>query len=530
LEGGEPRAYDPCCASRVGAWRMPMDETVDPKLAEARGRVGSVVGGKWQLDQVIGVGGMAAVYAATHRNGHRVAIKVLHRLLSSDPEIRRRFLREGYAANKVEHPGTVKVHDDGFVEDGSVFLVMELLNGESLDARAERLGGGLDLPELLTVADQLLDVLAAAHDAGVVHRDIKPENVLMTTEGTIRVLDFGIARLREQTPGATSTWAGVMMGTPAFMAPEQARGAWDEVDAQTDLWAVGATMFTLLSGRLVHEAVTTQEMLVAAMVKPARSLKTVAPNRSPAVIAVIDRALAFDKKERWPDARAMQQAVRTAHEIALGRPMLTASMVRANETASPARVDARAPTVRARSAPHPDASTVAPVSRTQGHAGGRRAARLGLYAGALVVAVVGAGLVARSQLSSRAAGGTEPLVDDRGAPTAPTAPRPSADASLLEPSSGTTPTATDGPGPSLETSASAGSESRPSNSGELAPTIPPWPGARLAASARSSAGTGSGGGPAPATTSMPILPVAGTAAPSATVRVTDPETLKDRRK
>jgi serine/threonine protein kinase len=157
-----------------------MDEPVNPKLAEARGRVGSMVAGKWQLDQVIGVGGMAAVYAATHRNGHRVAIKVLHRPLSADPELRRRFLREGYAANRVEHPGTVKVYDDGFVEDGSVFLVMELLDGESLEARAERLGGGLDLPELLTIADQLLDVLAVAHDAGVVHRDIKPENVCST--------------------------------------------------------------------------------------------------------------------------------------------------------------------------------------------------------------------------------------------------------------------------------------------------------------------------------------------------------------
>src|SRR5262249_31230490 len=147
-------------------------------------------------DRLLGIGGMAAVYAATHRNGSRGAIKMLHTEMSIDAEVKRRFLREGYVANAVDHPGTVKVLDDDTAEDGSVFIVMELLEGETLEARADRQGGRIPPGELLPLIDQLLDVLAAAHARGVVHRDIKPENVFVTTAGAVKLLDFGIARLR----------------------------------------------------------------------------------------------------------------------------------------------------------------------------------------------------------------------------------------------------------------------------------------------------------------------------------------------
>jgi eukaryotic-like serine/threonine-protein kinase len=507
-----------------------MDHPPDPKLAEAHARVGSLIAGKWQLDQLIGVGGMAAVYAATHRNGHRVAIKVLHRLLSSDPEIRRRFLREGYAANRVEHPGTVKVHDDGFIEDGAVFLVMELLSGESLEARAERMGGGLEVAELLSIADQLLDVLAAAHAAEIVHRDIKPENVFMTTDGTIRVLDFGIARLREQTLGTTNTWAGVMMGTPAFMAPEQARGAWDEVDAQTDLWAVGATMFTLLSGEIVHQAATAQQMLVAAMIQPARSLAKVAPNRPQAVIQLVDRALAFNKKERWPDAKSMQRAVRAAHQAALGQPLVTASMLRTSGTAPPPTpADPLARTVRVDGPPSEHPNTVAPVSRPEGHPRRRHVARLGLYGVALLGGLVGTGLILRSQLMSRRAPGAEPPAGESGAQTAASSASATAEAPLVEPS-GTEPIVSDVPGPSAGAGASpsAGPAGRPAG-GSPPATVSPR-GAH--ATAPTPAGTVEATGAAPTShaPSGPTASPAKSAAPSAGPPAADPEALKDRRK
>src|ERR1019366_956817 len=212
-------------------------------------RVGSTLRDKWRLDVLIGVGGMASVYAATHRNGSRAAVKLLHPELMLHSEVRARFLREGYAANAVGHDGCVKVIDDDTAEDGALYLVTELLDGETLEDRRVRAGGKLSEDEVLSIADQLLDVLAAAHEKGGVHRDIKPENIFVTRAGQVKVLDFGIARLRELSTKSTATKTGTTMGTPVYMPPEQALGQWDHVDGRSDLWAVGATMFHLLTGR-----------------------------------------------------------------------------------------------------------------------------------------------------------------------------------------------------------------------------------------------------------------------------------------
>ena len=226
-------------------------------------------------------------------------------------EARRRFLSEGYAANAVKHPGVVSVLDDDVSEDGSAFLVMELLEGETLEARASR-SGCLPPSEVLPIAASLLEILGAAHAVGVVHRDIKPENVFLTLQGETKILDFGIARVRELSAGNGRTQDGSAMGTPAFMPPEQARGRWDEVDHRTDLWAVGATMFTLLAGRPVHDGATVNEVLLSAMTNAAPLLSTVCPGVSASVAEAVDRALAFDKSDRWPDAATMLGAVRHA--------------------------------------------------------------------------------------------------------------------------------------------------------------------------------------------------------------------------
>ncbi len=292
-----------------------------PKNSEvdrARARVGQVLRGKWRLDQLLGIGGMAVVYAATHRNGNRVAVKVLHAELARSPDVRARFLREGYLANAVDHAGAVSVIDDDVGDDGSVFLVMELLLGETIERRWERKGRRLPIVEVLSIADRLLDVLASAHAKEIVHRDIKPENVFLTREGEVKVLDFGIARVREVSPRANATQGGATMGTPVFMPPEQARGRWDDVDARADLWAVGATMFALLTGRFVHEAETVNEQLLSAMTNAAPSLSSIVPDVHPAVAEVIDRALSFRKEERWHDAHAMKSAIRRAYRASHG--------------------------------------------------------------------------------------------------------------------------------------------------------------------------------------------------------------------
>jgi serine/threonine protein kinase len=290
----------------------------DERVARARARVGSTLNGKYRLDRVVGVGGMAAVYATTHlRNTSRVAVKLLHREMAVDSNVRARFLREGYAANSVEHPGAVRILDDDMTEDGDVFLVMELLEGETLDARWERSGHRLGPREVARLMYQLLDVLATAHSKGIVHRDIKPENLFLTRDGVVKVLDFGVARMLEGP--VTATRPGGIIGTPAFMAPEQVLDK--IVDAQSDLWSVGATAFALLSKRYVHEAESAGEMMVAVGSRPARSLGLVAPDVPPALAMVVDRALMFNKADRWADARAMQFALADAYRETFGSPM-----------------------------------------------------------------------------------------------------------------------------------------------------------------------------------------------------------------
>lgn len=287
---------------------------LDPSVIEgATGRVGTRIRGKWLVDSLIGIGGMGAVFAATHRNGHRVALKILHPQLSMMRDVRARFAREGYVANAVGHPGVVRVLDDDETEDGAAFLVMELLTGENAEAFASRHGGKLPVDQAIRITDGLLDVLVAAHAAGIVHRDIKPENIFVTFDHEVKVLDFGIARLREgiESSGG-STRTGVTMGTPAFMPPEQALGHTVDVDALSDVWSAGATLFALLSGRPVHEANTPMEVVIAAATAHARSLAVVAPQAPPRLVAVVDRALAFKKADRFPTARLMQQALRDA--------------------------------------------------------------------------------------------------------------------------------------------------------------------------------------------------------------------------
>ncbi|MBX3206524.1 MAG: protein kinase [Labilithrix sp.] len=304
-----------------------MPPSIHPSLSDvAQSRVGTRIKGKWRVDKLLGVGGMGAVYAATHRNGSRVALKILHPQLSVLGDIRARFAREGYVANAVNHPGVVRVLDDDETEDGAAFLVMELLEGETADARLRRLGGRLPFGDVALLADGLLDVLGAAHASGVVHRDVKPENVFLTKDGAVKVLDFGIARLRASSgiedvpPDDASmphlrTRTGVTIGTPAFMPPEQALGRTDDVDASSDIWAVGATMFMLVSGRIVHDAKTHMEVVIAAATAQAKSLAQVAPDAPKALVDVVDRALAFKKEDRWPNARSMQSALRTALPI-----------------------------------------------------------------------------------------------------------------------------------------------------------------------------------------------------------------------
>jgi eukaryotic-like serine/threonine-protein kinase len=317
----------------------------------AKQRIGTVLRGKYRLDAVLGVGGMAAVYKATHRNQAEFAVKMLHPGLGIRQDVHTRFLREGYAANSVKHPGAVLVVDDDTAEDGAAFLVMELLDGigvESLWARADH---RLPAQVAIAIVVQLLDVLAAAHAKGIVHRDIKPANLFLVRDGTVKVLDFGIARARDAlAAGAGNTGTGILLGTPAFMPPEQAMAKSSEIDAQTDVWAAGATLFTLLSGHVVHEGDNGAQLMIRAATAPARSLVSVAPAMPPAIAQVVDRALAFKKSERWASAAAMRDALLEASRAMFGE---APSKVTLAAQVPPADVAASGPTSSAAAATAP---------------------------------------------------------------------------------------------------------------------------------------------------------------------------------
>jgi serine/threonine protein kinase len=290
---------------------VPPDDA-DPRALE---RVGQLLDEKWTLERILGSGGMGAVYAARHRNGARAAVKVLHPELARRADVRERFLREGYAANRVEHRGAVQVLDDDTVkegpDEGTAYLVMEILEGESLEERIDR-GPKLTELEVLAILDDVLAVLEAAHEHGVVHRDLKPANLFLNKDPAgpgVKVLDFGLARLEEL---RSVTGVGLALGTPSFMAPEQANGRTTEIDARTDIFAVGATAFSILAGRGVHQAEGVLELVARMGTLPAPKLREVAPQVSLPVALLVDRALEFKREDRYPSAAAMRADVKAA--------------------------------------------------------------------------------------------------------------------------------------------------------------------------------------------------------------------------
>jgi serine/threonine protein kinase len=199
------------------------------------------------------------------------------------------------------------VMDDDVDDDGSTFLVMELLEGSTLGAHWQAAGCTLPAPRVVAITDAILDVLSAVHAAGIVHRDVKPDNVFLTADG-LKLLDLGLARLADSRLTAT----GQMMGTPEFTAPEQAGGHVREVDARSDVYSVGAMMMTLLTGQVVHEGRTSMETMIFAATRPARSLFDVWPDAPPGLANVVDIALSFDKTKRWSSAKEMRIALGNA--------------------------------------------------------------------------------------------------------------------------------------------------------------------------------------------------------------------------
>jgi serine/threonine protein kinase len=256
---------------------------------------------------------MGTVYEAVQENlGRRVAVKLLDERLSYEREQLERFRREAEIVAALGHPNIVQVTDFQYSEDlgKQPFLVMELLRGESFGSLIAR-EGSLPGARVAFIAAQMLSALAAAHRANVVHRDVKPDNVFLLADAaipdTVKVLDFGIAKLAS-TDQAKLTGTGAMLGTPAFMAPEQARGA-DDVDARADIYAVGATMYQALTGKMPFEASSVPALLFAIVERTPPPLRDQRPDLPMDLVAVVERAMAKKREDRFPNADAMRAAL-----------------------------------------------------------------------------------------------------------------------------------------------------------------------------------------------------------------------------
>lgn len=287
------------------------EATTNPLAAEAeRVRVqldgsdsGTLLANKYRLGRMLGEGGMGQVFEAVHADlGKRVAIKILHKVFSRTPEARERFRREARAATRIDHRAVVDVLDFGTSDDGRCFYVMELLEGLSL-ADLLDLSSPVELERALELTVQLCDAIQAAHRAGVIHRDLKPENVMICQDSgkeQIKILDFGIARQLDppqNTPsGKSLTKPGATLGTPEYMAPEQAAG--QPVDERADIYAVCALLYEMLTGTPPHTAATPQEVLLRKLQYPAVDITQQRADLDPQLSALIMTGLDSSPEKR----------------------------------------------------------------------------------------------------------------------------------------------------------------------------------------------------------------------------------------
>ena len=266
------------------------------------------LGDAYTIEGEIGRGGMGVVYRARdERLQRRVAIKVLPPELAFSSEIRQRFTREAQTAARLSHPHIVPIHDVGEGQ-GIVYFVMGLIEGESLAARIRR-RGRMPAEETRRIMRETADALSAAHAMSVIHRDIKPDNILLEgTRGRVMVTDFGIAKALSASSGATLTSAGMAIGTPSYMSPEQAAGE-REIDGRSDLYSVGIVAYQMLSGQLPFSAPTVAGILMKQITESAPLLHEAYPDVPEDLSLAVARCLEKDPANRWPSADALRRSL-----------------------------------------------------------------------------------------------------------------------------------------------------------------------------------------------------------------------------
>lgn len=296
----------------------------DPGMASARAaggrasdqRIGALLADTYRITRAIATGGMGTVYEAVHvRLQQRFSIKFLEHHLARDAEAYARFRQEAEIAASLDHDAIVQVFDFNTDVDGSPYMVMEFVDGVTLD---DWMHGRRATPrEVLRLFDPLCSALAAAHAAGIVHRDLKPSNIMIRTQTAeagmrmgVKLLDFGISKMKSAAEAMTRT--NVVMGTPNYMSPEQASGNTSSVDATTDVFALGAILYELLSGRRAFDAPSTPALLHAIVYDAPPPLTTLCPELPPAVAAVAERCLSKAPSDRFSDTHTLMVALRAA--------------------------------------------------------------------------------------------------------------------------------------------------------------------------------------------------------------------------
>ena len=293
----------------MGGDRLPL-AMPSPSSDSTGPQEGSLLGGRYRIGRLLGRGGMGAVYEATQEDlKRRVAVKVLDPALSSDRAHVERFRREALAAAALGHPNIVTVTDFQWPPGEVPFLVMEHLTGQSLGEAIER-ERHISTVRVAFIASQVLDALAAAHSAGIIHRDIKPDNIFLTSVSgmgdVVKLLDFGVAKVTDE-HAAKLTDSGAMVGTPAYMSPEQTRGV--PLDARADLYAVGAVMYHALTGQMPFRGPSVPAVIVAIATEPAQSLRELRADVPLQFVALVERAMRKDPSQRFQSAVEMRAAL-----------------------------------------------------------------------------------------------------------------------------------------------------------------------------------------------------------------------------
>jgi eukaryotic-like serine/threonine-protein kinase len=423
---------------------------------------GTLLAGKLRVVRRLGAGGMGAVYEIEHEiTKHRRALKVLHRDVVERPGAVERFLREASAAGRIGDPHVVETFDAGTLEGGEPYVVLELLSGETLGERIER-EGRLQLEATLDIMAQACEGVEAAHAAGIVHRDLKPDNLFLVPQRAappfVKLLDFGISKFTAESAGAAKlTGEGMALGTPLYMSPEQVRGEGD-VDGRADVYALGVILYECVSGEAPFEAASLPHLMVLIHEGRVTPLAERRPDLPTALYKLVARAMATEREQRLPSARALRDALRAIEadllslaETAPGgggapapgpstkrspaapdlspprSPDLHETAIPASTVPPPARISSSVPP-RPSSAPPPQPSpgtpslSVPPAAAVPAPAGARRRSAL-VVAGAAALAVAASVAVSRLPRS--------PAASASAASPAPASPQASSEPRAL---------------------------------------------------------------------------------------------------